>query len=116
MPPRKEPQPSPDQVEILRAWITAGAPAPKVDRYILATLHVPTAKPAALRRQPLTAMAVSRGGIRALGSFGRVTIGKRTFTGHAGKVNDLAFSADGNFVLAASVSYTHLTLPTIYSV
>ena len=56
-----------------------------------------TAKPAALRRQPLTAMAVSRGGVRALGSFGRVTIGKRTFTGHAGKVNDLAFSADGNF-------------------
>ncbi|MFL2907525.1 MAG: c-type cytochrome domain-containing protein [Limisphaerales bacterium] len=102
MPPRKEPQPSPAQVEILRAWITAGAPAPKVDRSILATLHVPTAKPAALRRQPLTAMAVSRGGLRALGSFGRVTIGKRTFTGHAGKVNDLAFSADGNFVLAAS--------------
>ena len=102
MPPRKEPQPSPAQVEILRAWITAGAPAPKVDRSILATLHVPTAKPAALRRQPLTAMAVSRGGIRALGSFGRVTIGKRTFTGHGGKVNDLAFSADGNFMLAAS--------------
>ena len=102
MPPRKEPQPAPVQIEVLKAWIAGGAPTPKVDRSILATLQVPTAKPAALRRQPITAMAVSRGGVRALGSFGRVTIGKRTFTGHAGKVNDLAFSGDGNFVLAAS--------------
>ena len=102
MPPRKEPQPAPVQIEVLKAWIDGGAPTPKVDRSILATLQVPTAKPAALRRQPITAMAVSRGGVRALGSFGRVTIGKRTFTGHAGKVNDLAFSADGNFMLAAS--------------
>ena len=102
MPPRKEPQPSPAQIEVLKAWIAAGAPGPKVDRSILATLHVPAAKPTGLRRQPITAMAVSHGGVRALGTFGKVTVGKRTFTGHAGKVNALTFSADGNFLLAAS--------------
>ena len=102
MPPRKEPQPSPAQIATLQAWVTAGAPGPEKDRSILATLHVPEAKPAPLRRQPITALAVSRGGVRALGTFGKITIGKRAFTGHAGKVNALTFSADGNFLLAAS--------------
>ena len=102
MPPRKEPQPSPVHIATLQAWVTAGAPGPEKDRSILATLHVPEAKPTPLRRQPITALAVSRGGVRALGTFGKITIGKRAFTGHAGKVNALTFSADGNFLLAAS--------------
>ena len=102
MPPRKEPQPSPAQIETLRAWIAAGASGPKVDRSILTTLHVPRVQPTPLRHQPVTAMTISREGIRALGTYGKVTIGKRAFTGHAGKVNALAFSVDGNFLLAAS--------------
>ena len=51
MPPRKEPQPAPVQIEVLKAWIDGGAPKPKVDRSILATLQVPTAKPATLRHK-----------------------------------------------------------------
>ena len=102
MPPRKEPQPSAAPLATLKAWIAGGAKQPAHDRSILAPLNVPKAAPSHLAKHPITAMAMSRGGIRALGFYGKVQIGKRAFTGHAGKVNALAFSADENFLVAAT--------------
>ena len=102
MPPRKEPQPTAAQLATLKAWIDGGARKPAQDRSILATLHVPKSDAAAIMKQPVTAMAVSPGGIRALGFFGKVQVGDRAFTGHAGKVNALAFSSDESFLLAAT--------------
>lgn len=104
MPPRKEPQPSSAQIEILRSWVAQGAREPKRDVSILSTLTVPNLPPAEEAPKPVTALAVSPDGKRlAHGSYGAVSIDKKTFSlSPRGKVNDLAFSPDGKLLLAAT--------------
>jgi len=102
MPPRKKPQPSLAQIEILKTWISEGAKGPTEDRSILAHLITPKAAAAKLEKQPITAMTIARGGEQAFGYYGKVKMGKWTFSGHAGKVNALSFSPDGNYLLAAT--------------
>ncbi|MGY8650283.1 MAG: c-type cytochrome domain-containing protein [Verrucomicrobiia bacterium] len=102
MPPRKEPQLSAAHLATLKAWIDGGAKKPAHDRSILATLNVPKVAPANLAKPPITALAVSRGGVRAIAFYGKVQVGKRAFTGHAGKVNAIAFSPDENFLVVAT--------------
>ena len=102
MPPRKKPQPSVAQIEILETWIAEGAKGPAEDRSILANLNVPKAAAAKLNKQPITAMTIPRGNEPAFGYYGKVKMGKWTFSGHAGKVNALSFSPDGNYLLAAT--------------
>ena len=102
MPPRKKPQLSLAQIEILKTWISEGAKGPTEDRSILAHLIIPKAATAKLVKQPITAMTISRGGVKALGYYGKIKVGERTLSGHAGKVNALSFSHDGNYLLAAT--------------
>ena len=102
MPPRKEPQLAAAHLATLKAWIDGGAKQPAHDRSILATLNVPKVAAARLAKPPITALAVSGGGIRAVAFFGKVQVGKRAFTGHAGKVNAIAFSPDEKFLVAAT--------------
>jgi hypothetical protein len=102
MPPRKEPQLTAAHLATLKAWIDGGAKQPAHDRSILATLNVPKAAAAHSTRPPVTALAVSLSGIQALGFYGKVQVGKRTFAGHAGKVNAVSFSPNGKFLVAAT--------------
>ncbi|MBC8326274.1 MAG: hypothetical protein H8E27_11685 [Verrucomicrobia subdivision 3 bacterium] len=102
MPPRKEPQLTAAHLATLKAWIDGGAKPPAHDRSILATLNVPKVAAAHSAKPPVTALAMSRGGIRSTAFYGKVLVGKRAFTGHSGKVNALSFSSDENFLVAAS--------------
>ena len=63
MPPKKEPQLSPEQVELISRWIEEGAtgPAPGKDLSILATLNVPDLNPAIPREGKLVSMICRRG-------------------------------------------------------
>ena len=80
MPPRKKPQPSVAQIEILETWIAEGAKGPAEDRSILANLNVPKAAAAKLSKQPITAMTIPRGDEPAFGYYGKVKMGKWTFS------------------------------------
>ena len=102
MPPRKEPQPSAKQIEILRIWINEGATGPETDVSILSTLIVPKVAAAKGSTRPITAIDVSPDGLPAIGRHGEVELGKRKLKGNLGKVNALAFSNDGKLLAAAS--------------
>jgi len=106
MPPRKEPQPSPDHIDTLRQWIADGAPGPADPNHsILAELSVPVIAAAASFREPITALQASPKPGRerlAIGRFGAVELGPWRLGDLPGKVNDLAFSADGSLLAAAT--------------
>ena len=72
MPPRKEPQPSAKQIEILRIWINEGATGPETDVSILSTLIVPKVAAAKGSTRPITAIDVSPDGMPAIGRHGEV--------------------------------------------
>ncbi len=112
MPPKKEPQPAPEEVAILRAWIEGGAkgPARGADESILATLHVPDIAAAPGLAKPITAAEYSPDGkrlavaryrsVEVLHAKTRVAILK--LDGHPGKINAVHFSADGKKIVTAS--------------
>ena len=102
MPPRKKPQPSAKQIEILRNWINEGAEGPATDVSILSTLIVPKVARAKGSARPITAIKVSPDGLPAIGRYGEIELGKRQLKGNLGKMNALAFSNDGKLLAAAS--------------
>jgi hypothetical protein len=112
MPPRKEPQPSAAEVEILKAWVNAGAlgPEPGRDVSLLAELAVPLIAARAAAGQPVSALAVSPDGSQlVVARFGVAVLmdaatrqPAREFAGHSGKVNSAAFSPDGKLLLTSS--------------
>ena len=94
MPPRREPQLSPAQVDTLLRWIDQGAKPPADDRSILANLNVPEVEAAGNALNPLTAMAIGKNGQLAIGRYGAVQLGDKSFGGITGKVNAIAISPD----------------------
>lgn len=106
MPPADQPQPTAAERERLRAWIAAGAPAPAVDRSILADLVVPALPPSAGPR-PVTALALSPDGRReAVARGGAVAIvgadgGVLPVDGLPRRVTALHFSPDGTSLVVA---------------
>ena len=102
MPPRKKAQPSAAHIETLRAWINAGARGPKNDVSILSTLNVPELAAAENVEKPITAIAFSPTGARAVARFTSVKVGKLALGGHSGKINAISFSKDGKQVVTAS--------------
>ena len=94
MPPRREPQLSPAQVDTLLRWIDQGAKPPADDRSILANLNVPEVKAAGNALSPITAMAIGKNGKLAIGHYGAVQLGDKSFGGITGKVNAIAISPD----------------------
>ena len=102
MPPRKKAQPSAAHIETLRAWINAGAKGPEKDVSILSTLNVPEVAAAENVEKPITALAFSPTGARAVARFTSVKVGKQTLTGHPGKINAISFSKDGRQVVTAT--------------
>lgn len=102
MPPRKEPQLSQQQIQILQDWIKAGAKGPKEDISILANLVTPKF-PASKTNPKITARATSPDGkIKATGSYRTIKFGKYEIKDLPGKVNTLAFSNDSKWIAAGS--------------
>ncbi len=102
MPPRKKAQPSATHIETLRAWIDAGAKGPGNDLSILSTLSVPELAAAENVEKPITALAFSPTGTRAVARFTSVKVGKQALAGHPGKINSISFSKDGKRVVTAT--------------
>ena len=121
MPPEDNERPKPQEIALLRAWIDAEAKGPdgaEPDPTIL----VPRIDPTAPVRRAIAAVAYSPDGkLAAVARYGVVEIyaaeaiaglsdGKdkqgvkppRLLKGHAGNVNDVAFSADGKMLVAAA--------------
>ena len=102
MPPRKEPQLSQQQIQLLKDWIKAGAKGPKEDISLLANLVTPKF-PGSKAKPTITATATSPDGkIQASGSFRSVEFGKHKIKDLPGKVNALAFSQDNKWIAAAT--------------
>jgi mono/diheme cytochrome c family protein len=97
------------EIEVIRAWIAAGAPAPRPGEALAPRPALPKIEPKVTPRRPITSLAVDpKGKLVALGRFGEVELRSaedrgvvRRLAGHAGSVNDLAFSADGSILAAA---------------
>lgn len=106
MPPEGNKGPSKKEIALLKAWITAGAIAPKgisPDD----TLVVPKIKPKGKVRRAILAVAASRMWV-AVARHGVVELldaksskRRRTLTGLTGDVTDVVFSKDGKLLAAA---------------
>ena len=94
MPPSSETQLSLDQVDTLLRWIDQGAKPLDDDRSILANLNVPEVEAAGNALSPVTALAISINGQLAIGRYGAVQLGDKSFSGITGKVNAIAISPD----------------------
>lgn len=112
MPPKKEPQLSTEEVDLITRWIREGAKGPvtEQDVSILSTLMVTDIPRSDTSAEPLTAAAFSADGkIRALARYGSVEVsdvktGKllRVLDLGDGKVNAVHFSPDGKLLVTAS--------------
>jgi hypothetical protein len=111
MPPEGSEPPTPEEIELVRAWIDGGAKGPTgapPDPTRLVTPQVPllTERP----RDAITAIACSpRGDLVALAAYGEVRLATagtlavvRVLGGCRGQVNAVSFSADGSRVVAAA--------------
>ncbi|MBI3875023.1 MAG: hypothetical protein HY300_03480, partial [Verrucomicrobia bacterium] len=111
MPPGKRPKLTPKEIAAVKAWIDAGAPAPKqqfvlVSRNLKTPKIVPKVQPPraihALAAAPtLNTIAVARYGEVELVSSETGAVVK-TLTGHRGHVNAAAFSRDGRLLATAA--------------
>ncbi len=109
-PPKKGEKLKPEEIALVRAWIDAGAAGPKPGEVLSVPLLIPKIAPKVAPRQAVHAVAYEpRAKLLALGKPGEVELRSaesravvRRLAGHAGNVNDLAFSADGAVLAAAS--------------
>lgn len=110
MPPRKEPQLSSAQIEILRQWVADGAKGPAAGEAVGGLAMLPKIAPVAGVVVPITGVEYSPDGARLLiARYGSVEIVDATtrkrvveLKGHPGKVNAAHFSKDGSQVISAS--------------
>jgi hypothetical protein len=110
MPPEDNEAPTPAEIDVLRAWIDAGAKGPDGDAAEYPELSTPHIAPAPNVRQYLTSIAAAPDGSRLLlGRYRHVDLvepasGKviATTEQFAGKVNNVTYSRDGSLFVAAS--------------
>jgi WD40 repeat protein/mono/diheme cytochrome c family protein len=109
MPPGKREKLSPEELQLVAAWIDAGA-KPSATPEKPKELTVPRITPRVPPRKAVNALAYEPAGkVLAVGRYGAVDLIQaetrqpiRTLEGLKGNVNGLAFSADGKQLFAAS--------------
>lgn len=107
MPPKDSPQPKPDELAMIKAWIDAGAKAPTKGSPGIVT---PTIEPQGKIREPIVALATDpHGKWLAVAQPAEVAIVSQAdqqplkkLTGHAGVIADVTVSADGKSLVVAA--------------
>ena len=112
MPPKKEPQPTADEIALLTRWVAEGAKGPTagLDLSLLSTLTVPHMEPSGKAAEAITGAAFSPDGKwEAIAKFGRAEVrstgskdAPKRFLIEDGKINAVHFSPDGSKLVAAS--------------
>lgn len=115
MPPRRKPQPKPQEIELLKAWIAAGAKGPDGKAAENLTIVAPKIKPRTDQR-PVTALDLSADGkLLAVAAFSKVSLYEvspagplrldkpvRVFEGFPGKVTSVHLAPDSRRLITAS--------------
>jgi hypothetical protein len=110
MPPDDSEAPKPEEVLLLRRWIDAGAKGPSGSSPDPNMLVTPKIKPTVAPRGSISQIAASpKGDVLAVARYGEVELlnaadrsSVRKLTGHVGNVHSVAFSKDGQWLIAAS--------------
>ena len=110
MPPEGEEVPKPAEIDLLKAWINAGAKGPTGAGPDPTMLVTPQVKLLAAPKQTIHAVAVSPAGdVLAIARHGEVELVSlpdlkplRKLTGIRGSVNGVTFSRDGQFIVTAA--------------
>jgi WD40 repeat protein len=110
MPPEDNPQPTADEIAVLKAWIRSGAKGPTGDAPGPRPLVTQRIQPVGDVRRPINAVAFAPNGkwiavarhgeIEILSAVDRRLI--QRLQGHTGHVNDITFSSNGQTLLAAA--------------
>lgn len=110
MPPEGEDAPMAEEIALIKAWIDAGAKGPEGKGPDLTLLVTPQIKLTAPVRDAVHAIAVApQGNVVAIARHGEVELQSHPnrkllfkLAGHRGSVNAIAFSDDGQFLVAAA--------------
>ncbi len=110
MPPEDNERPKPEEIELLKKWIDAGAKGPTGKAPDPTILVTPSIAPKGAVRRAITAIAFSpKGDTIAVGRHGTVELiaadtreVRHTLREHTGNVNDLAFTPDGAQLIAVA--------------
>lgn len=110
-PPKKAPKLGAAEIDVVRKWIAAGAPAPK-EGELAKAVAVPKIAPKVAPRRAVGALAYDpKSRLLAVARLGDVELVHaetravvRTLKGHTGPVLGLAFAADGRLAAAAGDS------------
>jgi WD40 repeat protein len=111
MPPGKAKKLEPAEIAVIKAWIDAGARAPKeAAKVATRDVTVPKIVPKVAPPKAIHSLAVAAGsGMIALAQYGEVELRSaethkavRVLGGHRGHVNAVAFSSDGKMLASAA--------------
>lgn len=110
MPPGKKKKLAAEEIAAIKAWIDAGALAPKETAAFVKELVVPKILPKVQPRKAINALALAgQKKLIAAARYGEVDLISsdtralvKTLGGHRGNVNAIAFSVDGSQLFAAS--------------
>jgi WD40 repeat protein len=109
MPPGKRGKLTPEEIAAVRAWVDAGAPAPKDKTVVAKEIVVPKITPTVAPRRAIHALAyTAHGNLLAVARNGEVELFStesqsliRKLEGPTGNVNAAAFTSDGKTLYAA---------------
>ncbi len=104
MPPKGKPAPTPEELVVIKTWINAGAKPPADSNP--SGLVTPKIQPRKPVKEAITSVAISPDGqFTALARTHRVDVispaGTQQLTGQTGTINEIQFSADGQWLCVA---------------
>ena len=106
MPPKDQPAPSAEDLEIIRNWIDAGAKAPAGGMAEIGLVTPKIATKSQVNEAVISIAFSPNGQLLVLAKPNRIDVGQagtvKQLTGHTGVINEISFSRDGQWLCVAS--------------